>query len=123
MLSHITIGTNDLERSAKFYDALAAELGAKRAFENARSVSWAKEGLGRFGVIKPFNGEVATGGNGFMAAFPATDSAQVDRAYNLALSMGATDEGAPGWRTDTFYGGYFRDPDGNKLVVFCRKQA
>jgi catechol 2,3-dioxygenase-like lactoylglutathione lyase family enzyme len=121
MLSHITVGTNDLEKSAKFYDAIAGELGAKRMFENDRSVAWGREGLGRFGVIKPFDGKDASGGNGAMAAFPAADTAQVDKVYNLALALGGKDEGAPGWRTPNFYGAYFRDLDGNKVTVFVRK--
>ncbi len=121
MLSHITVGAKDLDRAGKFYDAVAAELGAKRVAENERSISWAREGLGRFGVIKPFNGEEATFGNGFMAGFPASDAAQVDKVYNLALSMGGKDEGPPGWRSPNFYGAYFRDLDGNKVTVFCRK--
>ncbi len=53
-----------------------------------------------------------------MVALAARDKAQVDRLYNLAMSMGATDEGKPGPRGDTFYAGYFRDPDGNKLNAF-----
>ena len=53
-----------------------------------------------------------------MVALAAKDKAQVDRIYNLAMSMGATDEGKPGPRGDTFYAGYFRDPDGNKLNAF-----
>jgi predicted lactoylglutathione lyase len=53
-----------------------------------------------------------------MVALQATDQAQVDRIYHLALSLGAKDEGAPGPRGEGFYAGYFRDLDGNKLNAF-----
>jgi predicted lactoylglutathione lyase len=53
-----------------------------------------------------------------MVALEAKDKAQVDRLHKLALSLGGADEGAPGQRSDGFYAGYFRDPDGNKLNAF-----
>lgn len=53
-----------------------------------------------------------------MAAFEARDKAQVDRLYGLALSLGRTDEGAPGPRGEGFYAAYFRDLDGNKLNAY-----
>jgi predicted lactoylglutathione lyase len=53
-----------------------------------------------------------------MVALEARDKAQVDRIHQLALSLGATDEGAPGARGEGFYAAYFRDPDGNKLNAF-----
>ena len=54
-----------------------------------------------------------------MVALEAKDPAMVDRMYNKAMSLGATDEGPAGPRGDNFYAGYFRDPDGNKLSFFC----
>ncbi len=53
-----------------------------------------------------------------MVALECKDRAQVDRVYALAMSLGAKDEGPPGPRGETFYAGYFRDPDGNKLNAF-----
>ena len=71
------------------------------------------------GLTKPYNGQPATVGNGVMVALEATDRAQVDRLHRLALSLGGTDEGAPGPRGEGgFYAAYFRDPDGNKLNAF-----
>lgn len=69
-------------------------------------------------VIKPADGKAATVGNGVMAALPAKDTAQVDRIYKLAMSLGAKDEGPPGDRGGGFYAAYFRDLDGNKLNTF-----
>jgi predicted lactoylglutathione lyase len=70
-------------------------------------------------LTKPFNGQPATVGNGVMVALDAPNPAEVDRLHALALSLGGTDEGAPGLRGGGFYCGYFRDPDGNKLNFFC----
>ncbi len=120
MIGYVTLGTNDLQRAAKFYDALAAELGTKRMMEYDTFIAWGEMGgAAGIGLTKPFDGAAATVGNGVMVALQCKDQAQVDRLYNLAMSMGAKDEGAPGPRGDGgFYAGYFRDPDGNKLNAF-----
>ena len=120
MIGYVTLGTNDLVRAAKFYDALAKELGVGRFMENERMIAWGSPGRGAgFGVIKPHDGNAASVGNGVMAAIAAKDKAQVDRIYKLAVDLGAKDEGAPGPRGDGgFYAAYFRDPDGNKLNAF-----
>lgn len=119
MIGYVTLGTNDLERGAKFYDLIAAELGVGRMMEFDSFIAWGKPG-GAAGVAltKPFDGQAATVGNGVMVAFEAKDKEQVDRIYALALANGGSDEGAPGPRGDNFYAGYFRDPDGNKLNAF-----
>ena len=119
MLGYVTFGTNDLARAAKFYDAIAAELGVARMMENEQFIAWGAPGGGAgIGLTKPFDGKPATVGNGVMAALAAKDKAQVDRIYQLAMSLGAQDEGAPGERWPGFYVAYFRDPDGNKLNAF-----
>jgi catechol 2,3-dioxygenase-like lactoylglutathione lyase family enzyme len=120
MIGYVTLGTNDLARAGKFYDALAKELGIGRFMENERMIAWGSPGRGAgFGVIKPHDGNAASVGNGVMAAIAAKDKAQVDRIYKLAVDLGAKDEGAPGPRGEGgFYAAYFRDPDGNKLNAF-----
>ena len=117
MIGYVTLGTSDLARAAKFYDAIAAEMGAKRFMEFDGFIAWSGGGPG-IALTKPYDGKAASVGNGVMVALRAKDKAQVDRIYNLAMSMGATDEGKPGPRGDTFYAAYFRDPDGNKLNAF-----
>ncbi|MEP6702422.1 MAG: VOC family protein [Betaproteobacteria bacterium] len=120
MIGYVTLGTNDLGRAAKFYDALLAEIGAKRIMEFDRGIAWGvshtQPGLG---MMQPFDGKPATVGNGVMVALIVDSKEKVDRLYNKALELGATDEGPAGARSDGFYAGYFRDPDGNKLNVFC----
>jgi predicted lactoylglutathione lyase len=124
MIGYVTLGTNDLPRAAKFYDALAAELAAPRMFEFDGFIAWGTpDGPAGVAVTKPYDGNPATVGNGVMVALQAADKAQVDRLHAIALANGGTCEGPPGPRGDTFYAGYFRDPDGNKLNAFVMGAA
>ena len=120
MIGYVTLGTNDLDRAARFYDALLAEIGAGRFMQDDRFVAWAvapdKPSLG---VIKPWDGKPATVGNGVMVALVVDSPAKVDALYRKAMELGAADEGKPGPRGDGFYAAYFRDLDGNKLNCFC----
>jgi predicted lactoylglutathione lyase len=119
MIGYVTLGTNDLARAARFYDAIAAELGVGRMMDYETFIAWGAPGGGAgVGLTKPFDGARATVGNGVMVALQASDRAQVDKIYQIALSNGGTDEGPPGERGEGFYAGYFRDPDGNKLNAF-----
>ena len=119
MVGYVTLGTNDLERAAAFYDALLADLGARRFMEGDREIVWMRpSGMPALSILKPFDGNPATIGNGVMVAFAVGSPAAVDAIYAKALSLGATDEGSPGPRGDHFYAGYFRDLDGNKLNAF-----
>jgi len=120
MIGYVTLGTNDLQRAAPFYDALAAELDTPRMMEADTFIAWGRvEGdAAGIGLTKPFNGEPASAGNGVMAALAAKDAAQVDRLYEIALAHGGTCEGPPGPRGSGFYAAYFRDLDGNKLNAF-----
>ena len=120
MIGYVTLGSNDLARAAAFYDALLAELGAKRIMEGDRFIAWGTSmSAPSLGVIRPFDGQPATPGNGTMVALAVERPEQVDALYARAIELGATDEGGPGPRGGDFYAGYFRDPDGNKLNVFC----
>jgi predicted lactoylglutathione lyase len=119
MIGYVTLGTNDLARAAKFYDAIAAELEVGRMMETESFIAWGKPGgAAGIGLTRPYDGKAATVGNGVMVALEAKDKAQVDRIHKLALSLGGTDEGAPGQRGESFYAAYFRDLDGNKLNAF-----
>ena len=119
MIGYVTLGTNDLQRAARFYDAIAAEMGTGRMMEFESFIAWGTPGGGAgIAATKPFDGNAASVGNGTMVAFEAKDHDQVKRIYDIALANGGSDEGAPGARSDNFYAGYFRDPDGNKLNAF-----
>jgi predicted lactoylglutathione lyase len=120
MVGYVTLGTNDLERTAQFYDGLLAELGAKRFMDTETFIAWVASPTGcALSITKPFDGKAATVGNGVMVALRVDSNEKVDALYRKAIELGATDEGAPGPRGDGFYAGYFRDPDGNKLNAFC----
>jgi predicted lactoylglutathione lyase len=119
VIGYITLGTSDLRRAATFYDALLAEVGARRYMESEKFVAWAvRPDLPALGVIVPFDGRAATPGNGTMVALAADSTETVDRVHRKAISLGGKDEGPPGPRGQGFYAGYFRDLDGNKLNVF-----
>ena len=119
MIGYVTLGTNDLARGGRFYDALLAELGAKRAMDTASFIAWsAGPSSPMLAIGPPFDKQAATVGNGVMVALAASSKAQVDALYAKAIALGAKDEGKPGPRGDGFYAGYFRDLDGNKLNAF-----
>lgn len=124
MIGYVTLGTNDLPRATAFYDALLAEIGAKRAMESDTLVLWAvSPTLPSLGVIKPHDGKAATVGNGSMAALAVMNPEQAQALHSKAMALGGTDEGAPGPRGESgFYAAYFRDLDGNKLCAFCMVQ-
>jgi len=127
MISYVTIGTNDHQRASEFYDAVLGILGASRAFETETFIAWASKSGGpkggpMFCLTKPYDGNMATVGNGMMVALTAQSAETVDAVHKKALALGAKDEGAPGPRSDDrYYIGYFRDLDGNKLCAFYAK--
>lgn len=124
MIGYVTLGTNDIERGAKFYDALLAEIGASRFMEMETFIAWAVSPQApALSISKPADGNPATVGNGVMIALGVENTEQVDKIYAKALELGGTCEGPAGPRSDSFYAGYFRDLDGNKLNVFCMTAA
>jgi len=119
MLSVARYGTRDLERAKLFYDEIAALLGARRAFERPELVAYKGAEGGMFLVGKPFAGEASVG-NGTQVGFGAKNRATVNAVHAKALELGGTCEGPPGVRgpdPNGFYGAYFRDLDGNKVLV------
>lgn len=119
MIGYVTIGTNDLERATAFYDRIAEALGGRRVFQNDRGRGYSSgKGTSMLMVMRPYDGNPATVGNGVMPALITDSREKVDAVYKLALELGGKDEGAAGPRGERFYGGYFRDLDGNKLVVY-----
>jgi predicted lactoylglutathione lyase len=120
MIGYVTLGTNNFERAAAFYDGLLATYGAKRAMETDRMIMWSgSPGQPNLGIAKPFDKKTATSGNGSIVALGLDKRASVDESHKKALALGGKDEGAPGSRGGNFYAGYFRDLDDNKFCVFC----
>ena len=124
MIGYTCIGTNNKPRAMAFYDALLGLLGAKRFYETERGVGWGVSAdQPMFAVNTPFDGALASVGNGSMVALSAASADQVQALYAKALALGGSDEGAPGPRGGGFYGAYFRDLDGNKIAVFCYQNS
>ena len=127
MISYVTVGANDIARAKVFYDAFLLPQGYG-VEEGPEGLSYAlpeRPGqtvpLPEFYVKPPYNGAEASTGNGAMVAFELYNQAQVRELHAAAVAAGGTDEGAPGFRASygpTFFVGYLRDPDGNKIAMF-----
>lgn len=116
---YLTLGTNDLARTARFYDAALAPLGMIRRATEETEVGYGfpDDVRTRLWITLPFDGKPATVGNGSMPALVAASQQAVRDFHAAALAHGGSDEGAPGLRPHgpTFFAAYVRDPDGNKL--------
>jgi catechol 2,3-dioxygenase-like lactoylglutathione lyase family enzyme len=120
MLTVARYGARDLPAAWRFYDAIAAILGASRVMERPEAVGYRGADGGMLVIGQPLNGE-ASAGNGTQLGLAAPSRAAVDAAHAKALELGGTCEGPPGVRgsdPNGFYAAYFRDLDGNKLLVF-----
>lgn len=119
MIAYACLGTADLDRATRYYDALLEPMGAKMLMDFGRGRAWGTApDKPMLSVILPFDGRPAAPGNGCMTALYCSSKHQVDSQHKLALELGGTDEGPAGPRGEGFYAGYFRDLDGNKLC-FC----
>ena len=127
MIAYVTVGADDIARAKTFYSAFLPDLGYELE-EGPEGLSFflpvlpgAKPISPDFYVKPPFNGEAARPGNGTMVAFEVSGQTEVRRLHAAALAAGGTDEGQPGFRAaygPTFYVGYLRDPQGNKIALF-----
>jgi catechol 2,3-dioxygenase-like lactoylglutathione lyase family enzyme len=120
MITTARFGTRNLARAKAFWGVIAPMVGAKQIYDRETLIAFRGEDGAMLLVGLPLEGlhEV---GNGNMAGFPAPSRAIVDAVHAKALELGGTCEGKPGIRGDDpngFYGAYFRDLDGNKLVTF-----
>lgn len=117
ILSHVSIGTNDFERSTRFYDSILATLGCRRIMEHPGAVAYGRA-FPEFWVQQPVDGQPAAVGNGTHFGFVAASKAEVDAFHAAGVASGATDDGKPGPRPDygaPYYGCFLRDPDGHKI--------
>ena len=128
MISYVTVGADDIARARRFYNAILPAMGYALK-EGPEGLSYAlpvspgqTHGPPEFYVKPPFDGGPASTGNGAMVAFEARSQRLVRDLHAAALVAGGTDEGPPGFRPDYgvhFYVGYLRDPQGNKIALFC----
>ncbi len=123
MFLYLTLGTNDLARAKRFYDAVMPTLGHQLRAVELDEVGYGPPAPARacLWITHPYNQQPATTANGSMPAFTAPDRAAVDAFHAAGLAHGGSDEGAPGLRPHGahFYACYLRDPDGNKLSAVC----
>jgi catechol 2,3-dioxygenase-like lactoylglutathione lyase family enzyme len=127
MFSHVMIGSNDIARSKKFYDALFGAIGGKPGVQDEKGrLIYAHNG-GLFLVTKPIDGKPATHANGGTIGFAVTSPEQADAWHKAGVANGGTAiEDPPGVRQGSFgelYLAYLRDPDGNKLCALHRMPA
>ena len=126
MISHTTLGTNDLEKADGFYRNILTEIGGTQIHKSEKVMFWQFDETGtKLSISLPFDGEPASHGNGSMVALKLNSIDKVQEVYSMAMAMamalGGTCEGKPGERYNgAFYGAYFRDLDGNKIAIFYR---
>lgn len=122
MFSHVVVGSNDLQKSKKFYDAVFAALGAGPGMDMGTRIAYMHNG-GNFMVTTPINGEPATYANGGTIGFAVTGGEQAKAWHDAGVAAGGTScEDPPGVRELPFgklHLAYLRDPDGNKLCAMC----
>ncbi len=124
MFSHVTIGADNLDPAARFYQPVMAALGHERFYTSPEAIGFGESGGDQTWIVLPLDGKPARPGNGIMIAYMAPDRETVRQAYQAAMENGGTDEGAPGLRPqyhENYYGAYVRDPTGNKLCFVCHK--
>lgn len=129
MLNHVMVGSNDIERSKRFYDAVLGLLGASEGIRNVASsghvrLFYPHDGHS-FSVSEPINDEPATPGNGYTVGFKCASPEQVKQFHDTAVAHGGTTtEDPPGPRESemgTMHLGYVLDPDGNKLCAIYKE--
>ena len=120
MISHTTLGTNNIEKADSFYFDILGAIGGTRFYKDESVVFWEfGDASAKLAISVPFDGKLANHGNGSMVALRLTSNAKVDEVFARALGLGATSEGEPGERNNgAFYGAYFRDLDNNKIAIF-----
>jgi catechol 2,3-dioxygenase-like lactoylglutathione lyase family enzyme len=126
MLAYIMVGSNNVKKAAKFYDAALAPLGLVQTGSDSRYVGYGPKtapSKSQFYVTKPYNKKAATFGNGTMISLVAKSRKAVDGFHAAALAAGGKDEGKPGPRPAGAgnYAAYVRDLDGNKICAYCTK--
>ena len=127
MFSHIMVGSNDIARSKKFYDALFVAMGGQPGVEDAKGRLAYTHNGGRFMVSKPIDGKSATAANGGTIGFTMSDAKQAEAWHKAGVANGGTSiEDPPGVRqgaSGKIFLAYLRDPDGNKLCALHRMPA
>lgn len=123
MIGYVTLGTDDIERSRAYFDALFESIGARRLMQLDHGFTMYGTAMNRpaVAITRPHDGQPSNVGNGNMVALVMDSHDKVDAFHAKALELGGTNEGDPGFRGDPkfgYYFAYFRDPDGHKFAIF-----
>jgi len=119
LLSHVSLGVDDLEVAGRFYDAVLGAIGGARLYTMDEALAWGRQ-WPEFWVGLPIDGKPAGVGNGTHVAFMCSGPDQVRAAYAAGLTVGGSGDGEPGPRTEygeRYYAAFLRDPFGNKVEV------
>jgi catechol 2,3-dioxygenase-like lactoylglutathione lyase family enzyme len=126
VFSHVAVGANEMAKAMRFYDAVLAPLGMARKTTHRVAISYGPEDFTGvnppFWVLKPYDKNAASPGNGVTVAFAVPTRGAVDAFHAAALAAGGTDQGGPGIRAHyhpDYYAAYIRDPEGNKVCAVC----
>lgn len=115
-VNYVVLGTNNMDASIEYYDALFEETSLNRVASTDRMTYWQCEELA-FALAIPFDEQPATNGNGTMIGFSAGSTDEVKRLHKKAVELGGTSEGEPNQR-GPYFSAYVRDLDRNKLCFF-----
>lgn len=121
LLHHVSVGTNDIQKSRRFYDPIMKHLGLRVLYETDKAVDYGVSDI-LFGVETPHDGQPATAGNGVHFCFSTVSRPMVDEFYKIGLENGGTSDGPPGIREQYdkhYYAAFLLDPDGNKIEALC----
>jgi catechol 2,3-dioxygenase-like lactoylglutathione lyase family enzyme len=121
IFTHVCLGSNDLDRSMRFYDSVLKPLGLRNlgCFLD-QGIAYGRD-LAELLILRPLDGRPATAANGGTISFKAATRKAVDRFHAQGLASGGIDAGPPGQRGAVAhaYGAYLYDPDGNKICAYC----
>ena len=124
MFTHVMVGTNDIEASKKFYDAVLGAIGHPAGQADPKGRIWYRTKTGSFGITKPIDGKAATHANGGTIGFACSSPEQVKAFHDAGVANGGKSiEDPPGWREGAagkIYLAYLRDPTGNKICALHR---
>lgn len=124
MFNHIMVGSTDVERSKRFYDAVLGVLGAGAPARNEAATGhvryFYRHDGNTFGISQPINNEPACGANGGTIGFKCSSPEQVKQFHDVAVANGGTSIEEPPGPRGALHLSYVRDPDGNKLCAVYR---
>ena len=124
MFTHVMVGSNDIEASKAFYDAVFGTIGLQAGQFDPKGRVFYRTKTGSFGITKPIDGNAATHANGGTIGFPCTSPEQAKAFHDAGVTAGGKSiEDPPGWRQGAagqIYLAYLRDPSGNKIVAVHR---